>query len=168
MPTLATSEIERVFREQYGRAVAVLARVFGDLDVAEDAVQEAFAAAVQRWPSSGLPPSPAGWIITTARNRAINRLRREASRHDRHRQALRLTPAGAAALDRWQASNAAVLGAALAGLPPAEQRTLQAALPALDRLIEQVDAIAERPAPGSATRAGRGRVDPVAGRSCRA
>ena len=84
---LAALEIERVFREEYGRAVAVLVRVFGDIDVAEEAVQDAFTAAVQRWPSSGLPPSPAGWIITTARNRAIDRLRREASRQDRHAQA---------------------------------------------------------------------------------
>jgi RNA polymerase sigma-70 factor (ECF subfamily) len=81
------SEIERVFREEYGRAVAVLVRVFGDIDVAEEAVQDAFTAAVQRWPSAGLPPSPAGWIITTARNRAIDRLRREASREDRHAHA---------------------------------------------------------------------------------
>jgi RNA polymerase sigma-70 factor (ECF subfamily) len=81
------SEIERVFRAEYGRAVAVLARVFGDLDVAEEAVAEAFTTAVQRWPADGLPPSPAGWIIMTARNRAIDRLRREASRADRHAQA---------------------------------------------------------------------------------
>jgi RNA polymerase sigma-70 factor (ECF subfamily) len=87
VPALPTSEIEGVFREEYGRAVAVLVRVFGDIDVAEEAVQDAFAAAVQRWPSTGLPPSPAGWIITTARNRAIDRLRREASREDRHAQA---------------------------------------------------------------------------------
>jgi RNA polymerase sigma-70 factor (ECF subfamily) len=87
VPALAASEIERVFREEYGRAVAVLARVFGDIDVAEEAVQDAFTAAVQRWPTSGLPPSPAGWIITTARNRAIDRLRRESSRDDRHAQA---------------------------------------------------------------------------------
>ena len=65
-----------MFREEYGRAVAVLVRVFGDIDVAEDAVQEAFTAAVQRWPGAGVPPSPAGWIITTARNRAIDRLRK--------------------------------------------------------------------------------------------
>ncbi|WP_406001889.1 RNA polymerase sigma factor [Streptomyces sp. NBC_00829] len=79
--------VERVFREEYGRSVAVLVRVFGDIDVAEEAVQDAFTAAVQRWPSTGVPPSPAGWIITTARNRAIDRLRREASRADRHAQA---------------------------------------------------------------------------------
>jgi RNA polymerase sigma-70 factor (ECF subfamily) len=87
MTALPTSEIERVFRNEYGRAVAVLVRVFGDIDVAEEAVQDAFTAAVQRWPSTGLPARPAGWIITTARNRVIDRLRREASREDRHAQA---------------------------------------------------------------------------------
>ena len=87
MPAPATSEIERVFRDEHGRAVAVLVRTFGDIDVAEEAVQDAFTAALQRWPSAGLPPSPVGWIITTARNRAIDRLRREASRDDRHAQA---------------------------------------------------------------------------------
>jgi RNA polymerase sigma-70 factor, ECF subfamily len=87
VPAVPASEIARVFGEEYGRAVAVMVRVFGDIDVAEEAVQDAFAAAVQLWPSAGLPPSPAGWIITTARNRAINRLRREASREDRHAQA---------------------------------------------------------------------------------
>jgi RNA polymerase sigma-70 factor (ECF subfamily) len=86
-PVLAISEIERVFREEYGRAVAVLVRVFREISLAEEAVQDAFTTAVQRWPSTGLPPSPAGWIITTARNRAIDRLRREASRDDRHAQA---------------------------------------------------------------------------------
>jgi RNA polymerase sigma-70 factor (ECF subfamily) len=80
-------EIERAFRDEYGRAVAVLARVLGDIDIAVEAVQDAFTTAVQRWPERGLPPSPAGWIITTARNRAIDRLRREASRDDRHAQA---------------------------------------------------------------------------------
>jgi RNA polymerase sigma-70 factor (ECF subfamily) len=84
---LAASEIEDVFRQEYGRAVAVLVRIFGDIDIAEDAVQDAFTAAVLRWPTTGLPPSPAGWIITTARNRAIDRLRRESSRTDRHAQA---------------------------------------------------------------------------------
>jgi RNA polymerase sigma-70 factor (ECF subfamily) len=90
MPALSTSEIERVFRLEYGRAVAILVRAFGDIDAAEEAVQDAFAAAVQRWPSTGLPLSPTGWIITTARNRAIDRLRREASREDRHAQAILL------------------------------------------------------------------------------
>jgi RNA polymerase sigma-70 factor (ECF subfamily) len=82
-----SAAIERVFREEYGRAVAVLVRHFGDIDVAEEAVQDAFTLALQRWPSAGLPPSPVGWIITTARNRAIDRLRREASREDRHAEA---------------------------------------------------------------------------------
>jgi RNA polymerase sigma-70 factor, ECF subfamily len=81
-----TADIERVFRSEYGRAVSVLVGTFGDIDIAEEAVQEAFATAVRRWPD-GLPPSPAGWIITTARNRAIDRLRREASREDKQAQA---------------------------------------------------------------------------------
>ncbi|WP_433679291.1 RNA polymerase sigma factor [Nocardia sp. CA-119907] len=85
MVTSAT--IEAVFTEHYGRAVASLIRVFGDITIAEDAVQDAFTAAVHRWPTDGLPPSPPGWIITTARNRAIDRLRREASRDDRHAEA---------------------------------------------------------------------------------
>ena len=80
-------DVERVFGAEYGRAVAVLVRVFGDIDIAEEAVQDAFVEAVARWPEAGLPPSPQGWIITTARNRAIDRLRREASRADRHAQA---------------------------------------------------------------------------------
>ena len=87
MLDVGKTAIERVFREEYGRAVAVLARVFGDIDLAEESVQDAFTVAVQRWPSAGMPPSPAGWIITTARNRAIDRLRREASRDARHAQA---------------------------------------------------------------------------------
>ncbi len=87
MPAATVAQIERVFRAEYGRAVAVLVRVFGDIDVAEEAVQDAFAAAMQRWPETGLPPSPAGWIITTARRRAIDRLRRESERENRHAQA---------------------------------------------------------------------------------
>jgi RNA polymerase sigma-70 factor (ECF subfamily) len=86
VPAVQASDIERVFREEYGRAVAVLVRAFGDIDLAEEAVQDAFTVAVQKWPSTGLPPSPAGWIITTARNRAIDRFRREASREDRQVQ----------------------------------------------------------------------------------
>ncbi|MGZ4673863.1 MAG: RNA polymerase sigma factor [Ilumatobacteraceae bacterium] len=84
------ADIERVFRAESARAVASLVRSFGDIDIAEEAVQEAFAIAVQRWPEAGLPPSPAGWIITTAKNRAIDRVRREASRGDRQRQAVHL------------------------------------------------------------------------------
>ncbi len=84
------AEIERAFRAESGRAVAVLARITGDLDVAEEAVQEAFVSALRTWPERGVPPSPAGWIITTARNRAIDWLRRESTRDERHEQAARL------------------------------------------------------------------------------
>jgi RNA polymerase sigma-70 factor, ECF subfamily len=70
------AEIGRIFREESGRSVAALIRAFGDIDLAEDAVQEAFAIALRRWPTDGLPPNPGGWITTTARNRAIDRLRR--------------------------------------------------------------------------------------------
>lgn len=81
------TDLGQVFREEYGRAVAVLVRYFGDIDVAEEAVQDAFAVAVRKWPQDGMPPSPAGWIITTARNRGIDRLRRESAREEKHAQA---------------------------------------------------------------------------------
>jgi RNA polymerase sigma-70 factor, ECF subfamily len=90
VPALGSEDIARVFRQEHGRAVAVLVRRFGDIDLAEEAVQDAFAEAVRRWPAQGLPPSPQGWIITTARNRAIDRLRRESGRAERHAQAARL------------------------------------------------------------------------------
>ncbi|MFG2276480.1 RNA polymerase sigma factor [Streptomyces chartreusis] len=80
-------DVEAVFRAEYGRAVAVLVRALGDIDLAEEAVQDAFTTALRRWPETGVPPSPAGWIITTARNRAVDRLRREAGRSERHAQA---------------------------------------------------------------------------------
>ena len=83
MQNLTVEEIGQVFRQERGRAVAVLIRVFGAIDDAEEAVQDAFVVALERWPSAGLPPSPAGWIITTARNRAIDRHRRESSREER-------------------------------------------------------------------------------------
>ena len=75
---LDQAEVARIFREESGRSVATLIRVVGDIDLAEDAVQEAFAIALRRWPADGLPPNPGGWITTTARNRALDRLRREA------------------------------------------------------------------------------------------
>jgi len=87
---LPTAEIERIFREHYGRAVAVLVRVCGDIDAAEEAVQDAFAAAVERWPAGGAPPNPVRWIVATARHRAIDALRREATRAVRHVQAAQL------------------------------------------------------------------------------
>jgi RNA polymerase sigma-70 factor (ECF subfamily) len=83
-------EIERVFRQEYGRAVSVLISAFGDIDLAEDGVQDAFTVAAVRWREDGLPPSPVGWIITTARRRILDRLRREASREDRQAQATSL------------------------------------------------------------------------------
>jgi len=89
---LAHDEFERIYRAEYGRAVSVLVRVFGDIDLAEDAVQEAFTAALRHWPRHGVPPSPAGWLITTARNAAIDRLRKDSSRSDRHAQAALLNP----------------------------------------------------------------------------
>ena len=94
MTTLAPSDIERVFREEYGRAVSVLVRVCGDIDTAEEVVQDAFVAALERWPATGLPPSPAGWIISTAHNRAVDRFRRESSREERHAEAARLHDPG--------------------------------------------------------------------------
>ena len=86
-PVPSPADIERVFRAEYGRCVATLIRLFGDIDLAEEAVQDAFTTAVLRWPQTGLPPNPGAWITTTARNRAIDQLRREASRPDRHAQA---------------------------------------------------------------------------------
>ncbi|WP_333737370.1 RNA polymerase sigma factor [Streptomyces sp. IBSBF 2806] len=85
-----TTDVEAVFRAEYGRAVAVLVRFLGDIDLAEEAVQDAFATAVRRWPQTGVPPSPAGWIITTARNRAVDRLRRESTRDARQAEAVLL------------------------------------------------------------------------------
>jgi RNA polymerase sigma-70 factor (ECF subfamily) len=76
--------IAQVFRDCYGKAVAVLTRACGDLALAEESVEDAFAAALERWPTTGVPPSPVGWIIATARHRAIDRLRREATRDQRH------------------------------------------------------------------------------------
>jgi RNA polymerase sigma-70 factor (ECF subfamily) len=88
--TATAAEIDTVFRAEYGRAVAVLIRFLGDIDLAEDAVQDAFTTAVAKWPETGIPPSPAGWIIATARNRAIDRLRRESTREARHAEAAQL------------------------------------------------------------------------------
>src|SRR5262252_1755516 len=82
--------LERAYRESYGRAVAALIRVFGDIDIAEEAVAEAFAVAAQRWPAAGVPPNPGGWIVTTARNKALDRLRRESSRSGREAEAVRM------------------------------------------------------------------------------
>ena len=87
--------VEAVFRGSYGRCVATLIRFLGDIDAAEEAVQDAFTVAADRWPSEGLPPNPGAWIVTTARNRAIDRLRRESVRDERHAQAHHLYGADA-------------------------------------------------------------------------
>jgi RNA polymerase sigma-70 factor (ECF subfamily) len=83
--------VERVYRQEYGRVVAALVRRFGDIELAEDVAQEAFVEAMRRWPESGPPPNPGAWLTTTARNRAIDRLRRESTRDARHAQAAMLT-----------------------------------------------------------------------------
>jgi RNA polymerase sigma-70 factor (ECF subfamily) len=80
-------DLERIFREESGRVVATLVRLFGDIDIAEEMAQEAFVTASERWPTEGLPPNPGAWLTTTARNRAIDRLRRESSRKERQAQA---------------------------------------------------------------------------------
>lgn len=88
--SVTTETIEEIFRREYGRTVAVLIRQLRDIDAAEEAVQDAFTTALAQWPSRGLPPSPAGWLITTARHRAIDRLRRESTRDARQAEAARL------------------------------------------------------------------------------
>ncbi len=92
-PKVGEAAIGRIFREESGRSVAALIRVFGDIDVAEDAVQEAFAVALRTWPGDGLPPNPGGWITTTARNRAIDRLRRESRGRELLGEVAMLSPA---------------------------------------------------------------------------
>ncbi|MEA2001487.1 MAG: RNA polymerase sigma factor [Actinomycetota bacterium] len=85
-PDREEAAVERVFREVYGQAVATLVRVFGDITLAEDAVQDAFVVASERWRSDGIPPNPAGWIVTTARNRAIDDFRRSVRGRELHEQ----------------------------------------------------------------------------------
>jgi RNA polymerase sigma-70 factor, ECF subfamily len=80
--------VERVFREEYGRLIASLVRRFGDIDVAEEAAGEALVIALEKWPESGVPPNPGGWLTTTASNRAIDRIRREKLRDAKHQAAL--------------------------------------------------------------------------------
>lgn len=86
----AADDLTAIYRREVGRCTATLVRILGDLDLAEDAVAEAFAVAAEQWPVRGIPPNPGGWITTTARNRAIDRLRREATRDARHEAAHRL------------------------------------------------------------------------------
>lgn len=84
MATDAAAAVDALYRSDWGRIVATLIRLVGDFDVAEEAAQEAFAAAVDQWPGSGVPEFPRAWIVRTARNKAIDRLRRQA----RHRETL--------------------------------------------------------------------------------
>src|SRR3984893_18383326 len=77
MPQDVTSALDAVYRSDWGRIVAALIRLFGDFDAAEEAAQEAFAAAVEQWPASGVPEFPRAWIIQTARHKAIDRMRRQ-------------------------------------------------------------------------------------------
>ena len=86
------ARIARIFREESGRVVAHLIRRFGDISLAEEAVQDAFVRATERWPIDGVPPNPAGWITTTARNRALDVVRRERRRDDKYRTATRTEP----------------------------------------------------------------------------
>jgi RNA polymerase sigma-70 factor, ECF subfamily len=83
-----TAAVERVFREEYGRLIATLVRRFGDIDIAEEAAGEALVTALEKWPESGVPPNPGGWLTTTAGNRAIDRIRREKQRDTKHQAAL--------------------------------------------------------------------------------
>src|SRR6476620_4855164 len=85
-----TDALEEVFRREAGRCTATLVRLLGDVTLAEDAVAEAFVIAAARWPAGGVPPNPGGWIATTARNRASDRLRRESPRTARYIAAHRL------------------------------------------------------------------------------
>jgi RNA polymerase sigma-70 factor (ECF subfamily) len=87
VPGADGAAIERIYRESSGRTIATLIRFFGDIDLAEEAVQDAFTVAAERWPAAGVPPNPGGWIVTTARNKALDRLRRESSRYGREAQA---------------------------------------------------------------------------------
>jgi RNA polymerase sigma-70 factor (ECF subfamily) len=83
-----TAAVERVFREEYGRLIASLVRRFGDIDVAEEAAGEALVTALEKWPATGVPPNPGGWLTTTAAHRAIDRIRREQKRDAKHQAAL--------------------------------------------------------------------------------
>jgi RNA polymerase sigma-70 factor, ECF subfamily len=83
-------DLADIFRREVGRCTATLIRVLGDIDLAEDAVAEAFIIAAERWPETGVPRNPGAWITTTARNRAIDRMRRESTRTERHLAAQRL------------------------------------------------------------------------------
>jgi RNA polymerase sigma-70 factor, ECF subfamily len=91
--------VDRLFRHESGRAIATLIRVLGDFDLAEEAVQEAFVVALQRWPERGVPANPGAWITTTARNKAIDRLRRERRLAEKQEELRMLEPRDSAEPD---------------------------------------------------------------------
>ncbi|NRQ40365.1 sigma-70 family RNA polymerase sigma factor [Nonomuraea sp. NN258] len=90
--------LEEVFRDEWGRVLASLVGYLGDFDRAEDAAQEAFAIAAQRWPAAGVPDNPGAWLVTTARNRAIDRIRRERTLAEK----IHLLPAPEAVMDAFE------------------------------------------------------------------
>lgn len=92
MARASDDDVARIFREESGRVVAHLIRRFGDVSLAEEAVQDAFVRAAERWPVDGVPPNPGGWITTTARNRALDVVRRESTRTERYAAAYRTDP----------------------------------------------------------------------------
>jgi predicted RNA polymerase sigma factor len=106
--------LEEVFRDEWGRVLASLVGFLGDFDRAEDAAQEAFAIAAERWPASGVPPNPGGWLVTTARNRAIDRIRRERTLAGK----IRLLPAPEAVMDEFD-DTASTWTATCTSTPPA-------------------------------------------------
>jgi RNA polymerase sigma-70 factor (ECF subfamily) len=89
--TDVTEAVARAHRQEWARVVATLARRYRDLDIAEEMTAEAFAAAVERWPADGVPPSPGAWLTVTADRKAIDRIRREAKRAEKHQEALMLS-----------------------------------------------------------------------------
>lgn len=97
MTASGRDDLDQVFREEHGRVVATLVRHLGDIDLAEEAAQEAYLVALQRWPETGLPPNPGGWLTTTARRKAIDKIRRESTRDSRHAQAAMLIDPDSAA-----------------------------------------------------------------------
>src|SRR4051812_15062790 len=92
--TAGAAVIARVHREEWARVVATMARRVGDLDIAEESAAEAFATAVERWPADGVPPNPGAWLTTTANRKAIDRIRRENKRDDKHKEAQMLSGNG--------------------------------------------------------------------------
>ena len=119
-----SDELAAVFRREAGPCTATLVRVLGDVDLAEDAVAEAFTIAADRWARDGVPPNPGGWIMTTARRRAIDRLRRERSRDQRHLAAHALAEATAPDRDTPEAEVADELDTLAVAVPDDQVRLM--------------------------------------------